>query len=74
MALFDAGNAVAARSLLARVVELQPDNAAAHYKLGLCCVNTGDAVEAREHLRRFLELAPEDPEAASVEEMLAYLE
>ena len=70
---FRNGDVGPARRDLKRVVELQPDHAAAHHLLGLAWV-TGDLALARTHLRRFLELAPEDPEAEVVREILASLD
>ena len=70
---FRNGDTEPARLELSRVVELQPDHAAAHHLLGLAWL-TGDTAIAKTHLRRFLELAPGDPEAAAVREILATLE
>lgn len=70
---FRNGDVEPARRALSRVVELQPEHAAAHHLLGLAWL-TGDTARARTHLGRFLELAPEDPEAEAVREILASLE
>ena len=70
---FDGGDVTAARAGFARVLELQPDHAAAHRLLGLAWL-TADAAAAKRHLERFLELSPDDPEAESAREILASLE
>ncbi len=71
-AAFDAGDYVAAIKALTKVVAHQPDHSSAHRLLGLSYLSS-DAETAKRHLRRFLELAPGDPEAATVEEILASL-
>ena len=70
---FDGGDAAAARQGLARLLEIRTDHAGAHHLLGLASL-TSDPAAARRHLERFLELAPEDPEAATVREILASLD
>lgn len=69
---FLAGDYSAAAAVLETVLEHQPEHAHAHRVLGLALVSS-DAERAATHLRRFLELAPGDPEAATVEEILASL-
>ena len=46
-----------------KALELQPDEASAHYNLGLSLFQSGLAIEAIEHYERALELSPEYPEA-----------
>jgi tetratricopeptide (TPR) repeat protein len=72
--LFNAGDTEGAKELFLRAAELDPENAAAHYKLGLCYINSGKTAAAKEHLQRFLELAPDHPDAAGAREMLGYLD
>lgn len=72
--LFDDNRPAEAAALFRQVLDLQPDNARAHYKLGLALLSAEDLANAKAHLQRFLELAPDDPEAAAARDMLAYLE
>lgn len=70
--LFNANEMAGAAAALERVVEAKPDDARAHFLLGMAKYNTGEADDARTHLTRFLELAPNDPDAALAREMLSY--
>lgn len=72
--LFDGNDPVAAAGVFRQVLDLQPDNAEAHYKLGLALLSAEDVPTARTHLERFIELAPDHPEAAAARDMLGYLE
>ena len=54
-------------------LKLDDSNPQTHYQLGLCYVSAGRSAEAKEYLNNFLEMAPEHPEAASVKDMLTYL-
>ena len=72
--LFDGNEPVAAAKVYRQVLDLQPDNARAHYKLGLALLSAEDIETARTHLERFIELAPDDPEAQAARDMLSYLE
>ena len=72
--LFEAGDSAAAMKQFERVIEIDPENARAHYQLGICHVGTGNTAAAKEHLQKFIEIAPEDPEIASAKDMLGYLE
>jgi len=74
VALYNAGDARAASEQFERALAVEPDNAKAHYHLGLCFVNLGDNAKAREHFERFLALAPDDPDAGTARDMLNYLE
>jgi tetratricopeptide (TPR) repeat protein len=47
----------------ARALEIQPNEAPAHYNLGLCLFQSGRTLEAVEHYGRALEISPEYPEA-----------
>lgn len=72
--LFDSNEPVAAAKIYRQVLDLQPDNARAHYKLGLALLSAEDSAGAKTHLERFLELAPDDPEAQAARDMLSYLQ
>lgn len=72
--LFDGNEPVAAAGVFRQVLDLQPDNAEAHYKLGLALLSAEDVPTARTHLERFIELAPDHPEAAAARDMLTYLQ
>jgi tetratricopeptide (TPR) repeat protein len=70
--LYNANQMADAATALTRVVEVQPDDAMAHYLLGMARYNLGETEDARKHLTRFLELAPNDPDAGIAREMLEY--
>ena len=70
---FQDGETETARAALSKILEFEPDHASAHRILGLAYLTT-DTTLAKKHLQRFLELAPDDPEAATVEEILGSLE
>ena len=72
--LFDRNDTAGAAAVFVQVLELQPDNPRAHYRLGLALLSAGDTAEARSHLERFLELAPDDSEAQAARDMLTYLD
>lgn len=57
---------------LEKILDYRPDHAHAHRLLGLMAAST-DPEAAKRHLGRFLELAPDDPEAATVRQVLAEL-
>ncbi len=71
---FNAGDIAGAAIDLERVIELVPENASAHYHLGLAYSNSEESAKAKEHLEKFLALAPDDPNADAAREMLKYLE
>ncbi len=70
---FNAGRNELALAAFEKVLRAQPDNAHAHYFLGLASASAGDIVKAKQYLTRFLELAPEHPEAPVARDMLAGL-
>jgi len=70
--LFNANEMTGAAAALERVVVAKPDDARAHFLLGMAKYNIGETEDARTHLSRFLELAPDDPDAALAREMLSY--
>lgn len=71
--LFEAGDTQAAIEKFEHVLEIDPEHARAHYRLGVCQVGVGDPAGAKEHLQKFVELAPDDPEVATAKDMLKYL-
>jgi tetratricopeptide (TPR) repeat protein len=72
--LYNAGQTQEAAKVLEGIVAAEPDNAKAHYLLGLSYTNLGDSAAARTHFERFIQLAPDDPDAATAQEMLKYLQ
>jgi tetratricopeptide (TPR) repeat protein len=73
MAAYNANDNEKTKERFAKVLLVDPNNAQAHYLLGLVYLGEGAKEETREHLERFLALAPDDPDAASAREILAYL-
>ncbi len=73
MAAYNANDNEKSKDRFAKVLQVDPNNAQAHYLLGLVYLGEGANDETREHLGRFLALAPDDPDAASAREILAYL-
>ncbi len=72
-ALFDNNQAAQSRALLEVILGSQPDLAPAYLQLGLSCNMLGDSECTRTALTRFLELAPDDPNAATAQSLLDYL-
>lgn len=72
--LYNDGEMVGAIAAFQQVLELQPDDARAHYLLGMALYNVGDTDSAKLHLSRFLELSPEDPDAPIAREVISYIE
>ena len=72
--LFNNGDAAAAVEKFKAVLELDPEYASAHYRMGVAQVSAGDMAGAKAHLEKFLALAPDDPEAAAAKDMLSYLQ
>lgn len=56
-----------------KAVELKPDYAKAHVRLGDALVGLGQMAEAVTHYKKFLELAPDDPEAPKIQAMVQAL-
>lgn len=71
--LYNNGKMAEAKAGFEKVLAADPNNAKAHYLMGLVYVNESDNAKASEHLKKFLELAPDDPDAATAKEMLQYL-
>jgi tetratricopeptide (TPR) repeat protein len=66
------GETTAAQQQLMFILARQPDQAAAHYMLGLLYARDAKtAPAARAHLGKFLELQPSDSKAAGVKQWLA---
>ncbi len=72
--LFNEGKSAEAAVELERAVAANPDHARGHYVLGLCYSGLGENAKARQHLEAFIRLAPADPDAASAQEMMKYLQ
>jgi len=58
---------------LRTLVSNVPQDAPAHFNLGLAALKAGRETEAREHLEAFLNLAPGNPRAGEVRELLQSL-
>ena len=71
--LFDAGDVSGAKEQFERILEIDPEHARTHYRLGVCHASAQENADAKEHLKRFIELAPDDPEVQVAKEMLGYL-
>lgn len=72
--LYNNGQMAEARAAFEKILEVSPDEAKAHYMLGLVLVGMEENSAAKEHLSRFIELAPDDPDAATAREMIQYLQ
>jgi Tfp pilus assembly protein PilF len=72
-AAYNADDAVNAKAMFGKVLELDPNQAQSHYYLGLVLMREGAKAEARSHLERFLALAPNDPDVGTAREALKYL-
>jgi len=70
--LFESGDTAGAQARFEKVLEIDPDHALAHYRLGICLVGS-DPAGAKTHLQRFIELDPDNDEVAVAKEMIAYL-
>lgn len=74
VAHFNNGDGAAAQAAFQTVLDLDPNHARAHYRMGLALINTGEIEKAKEHLRKFTELAPaNDPELPVAKDMLSAL-
>jgi Tfp pilus assembly protein PilF len=71
--LYNANRIPEATKVFENLLQTDPQNARAHYLLGLCYTNVGDMARAKEHLETFVKLAPNDPDAQNARQMLAEL-
>ena len=72
-AAYDADDTANAKKRFAKVLEIDPSHARAHYFLGLILMREGAKQEAARHLERFLALAPGDPDAGTARDALRFL-
>ncbi len=73
MAAYNANDNEESKERFAKVLLVDPNNAQAHYLLGLVYLGEDAKEETIQHLERFLELAPDDPDAPAAKDILAYL-
>jgi len=73
MAAYNANDNEKTKDRFGKVLTVDPDNAQAHYLLGLVYLGEGDNAKTKEHLEEFLALAPNDPDAPSAQEILSYV-
>ena len=73
MAAYNANDNEESKERFGKVLLVDPNNAQAHYLLGLVYLGEDAKNETREHLERFLELAPDDPDAQAARDILAYI-
>ncbi len=71
---YNSGNTAEAKKIFESILEGQPNHAKTHYMLGMCYVGEDNKAKAKEHFEKFLQLAPNDPDAATAQEMLKYLQ
>jgi len=71
---YDANDWPKAKERFSKFLQLDPDNAVAHYYLGTTELNLGDMEGAKKHLERCVELAPNGREAAPARQILEYLQ
>lgn len=70
---YNDGDLETALAKFEKVLGDYPDNASAHFYLGLCYLGQGANDKAKEHLERMLELEPNNEKAAEAREFLTYL-
>jgi predicted Zn-dependent protease len=68
--LYNKGDFKGAAPILLKVTETQPDNAKAHFLLGMASANLGKTADVKKHLGEYLKLEPNGKDAASAKEML----
>ncbi len=67
---YDANDKTRAKDGFLKVLQIDPNQALAHYYLALVFVNDGANAEAKTHLEKFIALSPNSAEAATAREML----
>jgi tetratricopeptide (TPR) repeat protein len=73
MAAYNANDMEAAKDRFNKVLLIEPNNAEAHYLLGLIYLGEDNKEKTTSHLEKFLALAPDSPDAASARDILSYL-
>ena len=73
IAAYNGGDMDKALDKFQKVVDAYPDNASAHYYLGLTFMGKMENSKAKEHLDKMLALEPEHPNAAEAKQFLEYL-
>jgi len=80
MAFYNLGNMMFNKSEIPQAIEAYkkaieqaPDNAMAHYQLGMCYVNMAKFKEAIVELETFTKMSPKDPKAAEAESLVSEL-
>ena len=73
IAAYNGGDMDKALDKFQKVVDAYPDNASAHYYLGLTFMGKMENSKAKEHLDTLLALEPEHPNAAEAKQFLEYL-
>ena len=68
--LYNKGDFKAAAPVLQKVLAAQPENAKAHFLLGMASANLGNTADVKKHLGEYLKLEPNGKDAASAKEML----
>jgi len=71
---FSEGRIDDARAFFEIASRIKPDWSKPYLKLGYVHLNKGDLEKARENLKKFLELDPESPEAATVRNIIDYID
>ena len=67
------GDDAAAKPILEKILESDPEYPDALFQLGMVYLRSGDNVKAKELLQKFLKVAPDHRDAPSATEMLKYL-
>jgi tetratricopeptide (TPR) repeat protein len=68
--LYNKGDFKTAAPMLKKVIEVQPENAKAHFLLGMADASLGKTAEMKTHLNEYLKLEPTGKDAPSAKEML----
>ena len=67
------GKVAEAKTMFAKVVELDPKNSDAHFYYGMALVNEGKLPDAKKELEEYLKLAPTGDNAATAKAILAQI-